>query len=616
MFSRCSIIRWKHLFVLVALAAAASCKLNEPEIPAVNLSITETQLNTGFEYAALFGTFTCNFTAEDLILEYSKDPSLSSATRMTAHSPKGTIYFVLNDLDIQTTYYYRYTVSNSINSVVDNQIRQFKTNDYTVPEVRTQNASSVTGTKAVLSGAINYTCHKEILRKGFLCGKNAEEMETFPVTGEDFTLELTNLEMGTQYVFQAFAESELGTGYGDYRTFTTCPPVEFLSPQVSEIQAKSAVVTGGISSDGGVPILEKGIRYRPVGSEGPVTLAYAESATLSGLTTSTQYEVWYYARTEDGWYESEHRSFKTASGIKFLAFTITDIKTTMAMAHGGVETDDGDDILEKGFRYRVTGTGNSQIMTATYGKDITLEHLSAATTYDAWYYVKTNSDVINSYTLTFTTASDQPNVLLDGVFSVAADKKVSFSRGLVRSNKGSYSISPYQFSMLGGNNTEDNEQLDPTDMFHSVSSVMRSLAGETWSVLSGSEWRYLLQERPQAPYRSFLNVTVSGVTGALLLPDDWDLSAHPMDDGTLSYQEFLEAQDMGAVFIPYSGYLYEKSNYVTTHIYMQDVNSCTVLLPCIQIIRSQGANYNFSMGSSGEKSTESVSGAVRLVKVR
>jgi len=608
---------WKNILLITFLVwvGGVSCEVKEPEIPKPNLSVSEANVVTGFEYAALHGKVSCNFTIQDLILEYSKDPNLASATKVYSEYPNGEFHFVLDYLDIQTTYYYRYTVSNRINSVVDDQIRQFKTKDYAVPEVRTLTANSIQGTKAVLEARVNYSCGKDILNKGFLFGRKGEEMKPIPVTGEEFKLALTDLEMGTDYSFQAFAESEIGTGYGNTLSFTTCLPVSFSTVEVSEINATSALVTGGVLSDGGVPILEQGICYQAEGSDVVVTISYATSAILTDLTPFTQYSVWYYARTDDGWYESDHGSFKTESDIKFLMITVTDIKSTMAVVHGGIETDDGAGILEKGLRYRVGGTGNSQIMTAAYGEDITLQHLSPATLYEVWYYVKTNSGEIISYYHTFITASDQPGVLLEGVFSVAADKKVSFSRGVVRSNKGTKSISPYQYSMLGGENTEDNEQMDVTDMFHS-SYGMTSLAGETWSVLSTSEWQYLLQERPQAAYRSCLNVTVSGVTGAFLVPDDWDISAYPINDGALSYQEFLEAQDMGAVFIPYTGYLYEKSNFVTTHIYMQDVGSCTVMLPCIQIIRSQGVNYNFSMGSSGEKSTESVSGAVRLVKVR
>lgn len=525
MFSRFSIIRWKHLFVLVALAAAASCKLNEPEIPAVNLSITETQLNTGFEYAALFGTFTCNFTAEDLILEYSKDPSLSSATRMTAHSPKGTIYFVLNDLDIQTTYYYRYTVSNSINSVVDNQIRQFKTNDYTVPEVRTQNASSVTGTKVVLSGSVDYTCKKEILRKGFLCGKKGEEMETFPVTGEGFTLELTNLEMGTEYVFQAFAESEIGTGYGDILTFTTTIPITFSPVNVTNIKTTMARVQGEIILEDGAAILEQGIRYQETGSSTITTVPYATSARITGLSASKEYSVWYY-----------------------------------------VKTDHGD---------------------------------------------------LNSTPCIFTTNSDKQGLVLEGIFSVSADKIVSFSRGIVRSDRGTKTISPYQYTMLGNQNTSDNEQMELTDMFHSFSGML-GLSGENWSVLSQEEWEYIMSYRPNAWYLYYFNIKVQGVAGAIVFPDDWDKSEagiNMQDGDSLSYQDFLHLQDLGAVFLPYSGYLVERTNKVTTHIYMDGVGKQSVLLPGI-LFEPQNVNFSFELSKSGEGLMENISGAVRLVKVR
>lgn len=613
-FNSMDMNQWKNilLITLTVWVAGVSCEVKDPDIPQANLSVSETSVVTDFEYAVLNGRASCNFTIQDLFLEYSTDPNLSSATKVHSENSGGDFHIVLNGLGIQTTYYYRYSVSNKFGTLVDNQIRQFKTHDYTEPEVQTLAASSIQGTKAVLEGRVNYSCGKAILNKGFLFGRKGEEMKPLPVTEEDFKLALTNLEMGTEYTFQAFAESEIGTGYGNTLSFTTYPPVSFLTTEVSEITATSALVKGGVLSDGGVPILEQGFCYQ-AGSDAVISIPYYTSTTLTNLTPDTIYTVWYYALTDDGEFKSDPVTFTTPIPISFSPVTVSSIKTTMAVVQGGITSVSDDTIIEQGIGYQEVSSGTSA--TVFYAESARITGLKASTEYSVWYYAKTPHGEYRSDACTFTTASERPDYVLDGIFSVATDKKVSFSRGLVRSNEGLRLITAYQYNIVGNQNTYDNQLRDIIDMFLSTSG-MGAISGITWDHLSIQEWKYLLEERPHAKDLYYSNITVQGVAGSILLPDNWDKTILSFESGTsLDNKLFLYAQDLGAVFLPYSGYLNERTNAVTTHLGMQDVGTCTVLLPGIQI-GINGIDYNFQMSSSGEKSYVSIYGAVRLVKVR
>lgn len=608
---------WKNiLLITLAVWVGGSCVVKDSDIPQANLSVSETSIVTGFEYAVLNGRASCNFTIQDLFLEYSTDPNLSSATKVHSENAGGDFHFVLNGLGIQTTYYYRYSVSNRFGTLVENQIRQFKTHDYTEPEVQTLAASSIQGTKAVIEGRVNYSCGKAILNKGFMFGRKGEEIKPLPVTGEDFKLSLTNLEMGMEYTFQAFAKSEIGTGYGNTLSFTTCPPVSFLTTEVSEITATSAVVKGGVLSDGGVPILEQGISYQ-AGSDAVISIPYNTSTKLTNLTPDTLYTVWYYAITDDGEFRSEPVTFTTAIPFTFTHVTISGIKTTMAAVQGRIINVSGATILEQGIGCQKVGSGTS--VTVPYAESARITGLKASTEYSVWYYAKTPHGEYRSDACTFTTASERQGIVLEGVFSVSANKKVSFSRGIIRSDRGSYSISPYQYSMLGNQNTSDNEQMDLTDMFNS-SLGKTSVAGETWSVLSSEEWKYILEERPESWKLYYMGVSVKGVVGVILLPDDWDITSGPsfQDRMTIDYQDFLYAQDMGAVFLPYAGYMVKKMTAVTTHIYMADVGVSTVLLTGDSAIQMMTGNvkYQYELSLSGEKNAELRNGAIRLVKVK
>ena len=184
-----------------------------------------------------------------------------------------------------------------------------------------------------------------------------------------------------------------------------------------------------------------------------------------------------------------------------------------------------------------------------------------------------------------------------GVFSVAPDKKVSFSQGnlqyLPAINLWKFANTQYEY--LGN----ANKYLKPTfrnwvDLFGwsannttapfgvSTSTNVADYAGEfvdwgtnticgeapgTWRTLSADEWEYLLKKRKNAS-DLYGVAQVAGVNGMIILPDDWEeangivfksgLHSSQVDDYSV-YQSFTDAQwlameNAGAVFLPALGY--------------------------------------------------------------
>ena len=197
-----------------------------------------------------------------------------------------------------------------------------------------------------------------------------------------------------------------------------------------------------------------------------------------------------------------------------------------------------------------------------------------------------------------------------GTFSVSADKQVTFSKGNLQytqsTNTWSFAENQYDYigtdNVTGGSVESDPEYgdskkgtalADKVDLFgwstsatnYGVSTSEENIdyygsfvdwgtnkigndAPNTWRTLSNEEWRYLLNNRPNAS--SLCGVAqVNGVNGLILLPDNWTCPAgitfksgfHSSDgvDYYAAYQTFTAAEwskleAAGAVFLPAAGY--------------------------------------------------------------
>ena len=251
-----------------------------------------------------------------------------------------------------------------------------------------------------------------------------------------------------------------------------------------------------------------------------------------------------------------------------------------------------------------------------------------------------------------------------GVFSVSADKQVSFSKGNLQYTQSTdtWSFASAQWEMIGTDNvTGGDVTSDPTsgdykegtaladkvDLFGwSTSSTNFGVSTSTdwvndylgsfvdwgtnkigndapnaWHTLSYDEWEYLLNNRPNAS--SLKGVAqVNGVNGLILLPDSWTCPAGvTLKSGFHSewgveyyaaYQTFTAAEwskieAAGAVFLPAAGYRFGSNvYYVQGYGYYWSATENN----------SYDANYLYftSDGADVDDSRRDLGRSVRLVK--
>lgn len=199
-----------------------------------------------------------------------------------------------------------------------------------------------------------------------------------------------------------------------------------------------------------------------------------------------------------------------------------------------------------------------------------------------------------------------------GVFSVGADKQVSFSQGNLQYTQSTeeWHFAREQYEYIGAANIKDGALADKIDLFGwsannttapfgvSTSTSATDYAGDfmdwgtntisgdapnTWRTLSIEEWKYLYHERKNAD-KLFALGTINGVAGMILLPDDWQLpegatcqlptekgllwddnyngggyintntKANHYQDNVYTLEQWQVMEEVGAVFLPAAGY--------------------------------------------------------------
>ena len=233
----------------------------------------------------------------------------------------------ITELISDTKYYVRSYATNSVGTAYGNEQNFTTPSGPSLPQVVTNGIEEITSNSAFSGGSISNDGGSAINSKG-LCWSTTSEptlADFSKVAGSgtgEFSIQMTELLPETEYFVRAFATNSVGTAYGNEQPFGTLP--EPIEPQVvtnivEGISPTSVTCGGSISSEGGSPVISKGLCwstdpdptlsdfYSVVGS-GPEPFTFE----ISDLSPDTEYYVKAYATNIVGTGYGNQQVFRTS----------------------------------------------------------------------------------------------------------------------------------------------------------------------------------------------------------------------------------------------------------------------------------------------------------------
>jgi uncharacterized protein (TIGR02145 family) len=156
--------------------------------------------------------------------------------------------------------------------------------------------SAVTTLSATLSGSITNPDYMPITSKGIEYKVTGSPTYiTVAVTGfeNSFSIDLSNLDFGTEYTYRAFVTYDGKTVYGDELTFTTQSPT-VTTGWASAVMSMSATLNGSVNNPDNLQITSRGFEFRDLCSTSYITEISPDTdnsftAGLTNLLTPRQY---------------------------------------------------------------------------------------------------------------------------------------------------------------------------------------------------------------------------------------------------------------------------------------------------------------------------------------
>lgn len=189
-----------------------------------------------------------------------------------------------------------------------------KENTPVLPVVITSQISSIDASMATSGGNVTSDGGDDISARGVCWSTNQNPSidlatKTNDGTGSgEFTSSITGLQSGVTYHVRAYATNSAGTAYGTDVSFTTKALIPTITTTAfTSITSTSAISGGNITSDGGAPIIAKGVCWS-IDANPTVNNSKTNdgtgfgtfTSTLSGLTESTVYHARAYATNSVG----------------------------------------------------------------------------------------------------------------------------------------------------------------------------------------------------------------------------------------------------------------------------------------------------------------------------
>ncbi len=201
----------------------------EKLLPTVTTAIEVTDITVSKAICGGEVTFNGNVTvtARGICWGTSQNPTIED-NKTTNGSGVGSYTSNMTNLEHNTTYYVRAYATNEVGTAYGEEV-SFMTIEKLLPTVTTAiEVTDITLTSAVCGGEVTFDGNVAVTAKG-ICWSTTqnptiEDNKTTNGSGVgSYTSNMTNLEHNTTYYVRAYATNEVGTAYGEEKSFTTLP---------------------------------------------------------------------------------------------------------------------------------------------------------------------------------------------------------------------------------------------------------------------------------------------------------------------------------------------------------------------------------------------------------
>ena len=466
----------KKLYILLLVAALLSCNKDE-KLKTYNIVINDEIVETNTYDATISATYSYPSTVNIKLL-YADNESLKDVNTIDPEINEGVYTFAITGLVPQTEYFYQLEYSNGM-MTSRTDIKNFTTNPAPEPPtpeitVTTKNVSDITINSAKTGGTIACEDQIQIQGRGVCYSKahNPTLQDHVISNGTglgSFVSVLTDLEVNTEYYVKAYAETNDSIIYGNEVHFTTNAIIapEILTQQVTDITTTTATCGGNIISDGGCPIIVRGICWstnqNPTISDESTTNGDGVgeyTASITNLEPNTKYYVRAYAINSNDIYYGEQVSFTTEEIVDIQSFSVSETQKVL-FSSGNLQYNSRSNTWKfADNQYDYCGVSNQYI----------------GSNYSGWI------DLFGYGTSGYNGCSPWLNSV----------ENIDYANGVTN-----IAGTMYDWGMNNINGAE----------------------GE-WRTLTNEEWLYLINLRNNAS-RLRAKAVVNGVKGFLLLPDNW-----------------------------------------------------------------------------------------------
>ena len=293
-------------------------------------------------------------TARGLCWANTPEPTVSNPY-IALGTGTGSFSHTFTELTPNTTYYVRAYAVNSVGIAYSEQM-EVTTLANTAPVVATESASSL----GVCRGNVTSDGGLTVSERGFCYSiyQNPTIYDNYIAAGSGsgtYTATLPDLVGGTTYYVKAYATNDLGTTYGEQKSFTRAVLPTVTTTAASSIAGTTATSGGNVTNDGGATVTARGVcwstSHNPTISNSKTTNGTGTgsfTSSLTGLSMGATYYIRAYATNGEGTAYGNEVSFTTLALPTVTTTAASSITDVTATSGGNVTNAGGGNVTARG----------------------------------------------------------------------------------------------------------------------------------------------------------------------------------------------------------------------------------------------------------------------------